>query len=77
MTSYRQVVLTDCCKTSFSVINKFGKNIDKMLNDIFISMGKIRDDERNSCLNIRRVTKMAAARYNYYNGSHTRRTSNV
>ena len=39
-----------------------------MLNDIFISRGKIRDDQRNSCLNTTRITKMAAARYNYNHG---------
>ena len=77
MTSYGQVVLTHCCETSFSVINKFGKNIDKMLNDILISRGKVRDDQRNSCLNTTRITKMAAARYNYNNGSHTPRTFHV
>ena len=48
-----------------------------MLNGILISRDKIRDDQKNSCLNTTRITKMAAARYNYNNISCTHGTFHV
>ena len=58
---------------TFPVINKS----EKILNNIFISRSKIRVNLKSSCLNTTIVTIMAAARYNYNNGSHTRRTCHV
>ena len=74
MTTYRQLAFPPCCETSFSVINKSEKNI---LNDIFISRSKIKVDQRSSCLNITRITIMAAALYNYNNNDLTRRNCHV
>ena len=65
MTSYRQVVLTPYCETSFSVINKSEKKykiqIHKILNDIFISRSKLRVNQRN----------LFKYNENYNNGSRT------